>query len=241
MSFKVAVVLFAMIVATHCSHNVSPRRIWTRERREAPSIVIGNVDNQMRNNFVIGESGSILPGSQVVSGSVLTQANNEYVTISETGKLVVVMPDVIVQPEPLTVLGLNDAEVRQLLNLTPAQKNGMIIINLRLSLSILGEYCERIAQKVDKAIVEKTGNLENASKSFYRNHIDENMWYIELKSYLDDVSSNQSDLDELIDKIKVGDTISDSEVSRARRLMKNLLKAHLRMTRQSQTILNSSS
>nr|CCQ19200.1 hypothetical protein CSKBV_2.3 [Cotesia sesamiae Kitale bracovirus] len=241
MSFKVAVVLFAMIVVTHCSHNVPPRRIWRRERREAPSIVIGNVDNQMRNNFVIGGSGSIPPGSQVVGGSVLTQTNNEYVTISETGKLVVVMPDVILQPEPLTVPGLNDAEVRQLLNLTPAQKNGMIIINLRQSLSILGEYCERIAQKVDKAIVEKTGNLENASESSYRNHIDENMWYIELKSYLDEVSSNQSDLDELINKIKVGDTISDSEVSRARRLMKNLLKSHLRMTRQSQTILNSSS
>ncbi|ABK63347.1 hypothetical protein [Cotesia plutellae polydnavirus] len=237
MSFKVAVVLFAMIIAIHCSHNVPPRRIWRRQRREAPSIVIGNVDNQMRNNFVIGGGGSIPPGSQVVAGSVLTQTNNDYVAITDTGKLVVVIPDVLAQPEALIVPGLDDTGVRKLLNLTPNQHNGMIIINLRQSLSILAEYCERIAQLVDQTIIEKKGN---ARESSYSNRNEENMWYIELKSYLDDVFSYQNKLDELVNKIKVGDSISDSEVSKARKTMRKLLKAHLDMTKQSQNILNPS-
>lgn len=220
------------------SHNVPPRWIWRRQRREAPSIVIGNVENQMRNNFVIGEGGSIPPGSQVVAGSVLTQTNNDYVTISDTGKLVVVMPDVLAHPEPLIVPGLDDTGVRKLLNLTSNQHNGMIIINLRQSLSILGEYCERISQLVDQTIIEKKGN---GREYFYRNYNEEKMWYIELKSYLDDVFDYQNNLDQLVNKIKVRDSISDSEVSKARKTMRTLLKSHLNMTRQSQNILNPSS
>lgn len=191
----------------------------------------------MRNNFVIGGGGSIPPGSQVVAGSVLTQTNNDYVAITDTGKLVVVMPDVLAQPEALIVPGLDDTGVRKLLNLTPNQHNGMIIINLRQSLSILSEYCERIAQLVDQTIIEKKGN---ARESSYSNRNEENMWYIELKSYLDDVFSYQNKLDELVNKIKVGDSISDSEVSKARKTMRKLLKAHLDMTKQSQNILNPS-
>ncbi|CAD6243420.1 GSCOCT00014249001.2-RA-CDS, partial [Cotesia congregata] len=151
-----------------------------------------------------------------------------------------VMPDVLTKLEQRIVPGLNNTEIRKLLNLTPDQHNAMVIVNLRKSLSILEEYCERISQLVDLAIIAKKTNFENTRESYPRKYHDERMWYIELEMYLTDIFDYQNDLDELMNKIRRQESISNSKVKKARKTMRELVRSHKDLTEQSQQILNSS-
>lgn len=198
--------------------------------------MFGNVDTQVRNNFTIGKN-ALPPGSQVIGGSVLTQDKNQYLTIAESGQLVVVMPDMIQLPDPLVVLGLNDSQLDTLLNITHEQHNAQVVYNLMKSLNAIETFCERMAQIVDKHLLEIQVESEENDDGYSPNDFHERIWDSSLVLHRLKMGRLERTLNRLMRKIKAGDAVTDADIVRARRDASSVLASHKKLAIKMQEVI----
>ncbi len=194
-------------------------------------------ETRIRNNITVNENG-LPPGSVVIGGSVLKQQNNEYLTIADTEKLTVVMADMIKLPSQLSVLGLNDSDISNLLNVSAQERNAQVIRDLRQSLTALEEICEDMSQLVDRSLIKNRDYPKKNSLFYNQKYVNEAMWYTTLSLYWSKALSCRLTLEKSMDNIRRNRKITDSDIQRARSKMVSLLEYYGKLARRSHDVIS---
>lgn len=160
---------------------------------------------------------------------MLKQQNNQYLTIADTEKLTVVMADMIKLPSQLSVLGLNDSDIGDLLNVSAQERKAQVIRDLRQSLTALEELCEDMSQLVDRSLIKNHDYPKKSSLFKYPKYYYHKMWYSTLFSYWSKVFSCRTVLEKSMNKIRSNRIITDSDIDKARSKMVSLLESYKKL------------